>query len=112
MGKCSKCGNKILYNAFKKIKGVIYCLKCESEERISKKLADTVSSAKLDFDEFQGAMKEVALVVVNEEADKVNKRLAKELGEPIKMTIEKPKKKPGDWTKTIKKKPRKKSRKA
>lgn len=68
MGKCSKCGNKILYNAFKKIKGVIYCLKCAPEERISKKLADTVTDAKLSFGEFEDAMKEVALVVVNEEA--------------------------------------------
>ena len=67
MGKCSKCGNKILYNAFKRIKGVIYCLKCAPEEKtIGKTLADTVSEAKLDFDEFQGAMNEVSMIVIDE----------------------------------------------
>jgi DNA-directed RNA polymerase subunit M/transcription elongation factor TFIIS len=81
MGKCSVCGNKILYNAFRRIKGVIYCFKCKPEERISKKLADTVTDAKLSFDEFKDAMKETAIVAVNE-------NLAKELGEPMKITIE------------------------
>lgn len=90
MGKCSKCGNKILYNAYKKIKGVIYCLKCVPEKRISKKLADTVNEGKLAFNEFEEVMKETAIVAVNEE-------LTKGLSEPMKMTIttveEKPKKK-------------------
>lgn len=57
-----KCGEKIRYNAFKKIKGVIYCLKCKPEERISKKLADTVSEAKVTFDELQSVMKNVTVV--------------------------------------------------
>ena len=65
MGKCSMCGKKIEYNSFKVVKGVVYCLKCKPEKRISKKI-NVISSAKLDFDEFQSAMKDVALITVNE----------------------------------------------
>lgn len=89
MGKCSVCGNKILYNAFKKIKGVIYCLKCEPKPAVKMTfvkdaIEKTIADAKLDFAEFESAMKETAVIAVNEE-------LVKELGEPIKMTV-KPKK--------------------
>jgi len=66
MGKCAKCGKKIQYNSYKVINGVVYCLNCKPEERISKMLADTVSEAKLDFDEFQGAMNEVSMIVLDE----------------------------------------------
>ena len=66
MGRCYKCKKPILYNSYQVIKGVVYCLKCKPEERITTKLLDTVSDAKLDFDEFQSAMKDVALIAVNE----------------------------------------------
>lgn len=99
MGKCSVCGNKILYNAFKKIKGVIYCLKCEPKPAVkmtfvTDAIEKTVADAKLDFTEFESAMKETAIVAVNE-------NLAKELGEPMKMTI-KPKKKSRKKSKKVK----------
>ena len=75
MGCCSKCGNKIRYNAFKKIKGIIYCLKCVPKECVSSKLFDTVNSAKLDFDEFQKSMEKVtAIVEYNEPIKKKPKK--------------------------------------
>lgn len=69
MGRCSVCGKKIMYNAYKKIKGVIYCLKCVPEETVM-----IVDTTKLDFKGFEDAMKETALVVVNEEPSKPRKR--------------------------------------
>ena len=60
MGKCSVCGKKILYNAFKKIKGVIYCLKCVPKETVM-----IVNTAKLNFSEFEEAMKETVSIVNN-----------------------------------------------
>lgn len=69
MGCCSKCGNKIRYNAFKKIKGIIYCLKCVPKESY------TVSCAKLDFDKFQSAMQSAtAIVEYNEPVKKKPKK--------------------------------------
>jgi recombinational DNA repair protein (RecF pathway) len=96
MGKCSVCGNKILYNAFKRIKGIIYCLKCVPKETIM-----IVDTTKLDFAEFRDAMKEVAIITVNEAEIAVNEKLAKELGEPMKMTV-KPKKKSRKKSKKVK----------
>ena len=109
MGRCYKCKKPILYNSFKVVKGVVYCLKCKPEERITTKLLDTVSDAKLDFDEFQSAMKDVALIVVDEQTEPefemngesvdeiketVDRVLEKTFGTPAKLTIEKkPKKK-------------------
>jgi len=108
MGRCYKCKKPILYNSFKVVKGVVYCLKCKPEKRISKKI-NVISSAKLDFDEFQSAMKDVALIVVDEQTEPefemngesvdeiketVDRVLEKTFGTPAKLTIEKkPKKK-------------------
>ena len=80
MGKCSKCGKKILYNSYKVIEGIVYCLKCEPKPKVKMTfvIEKTVADAKLNFTEFESAMKETAIVAVNE-------NLAKEL---------KPKKKP------------------
>ncbi len=68
MGKCSVCGNKIMYNAFKRIKGIIYCLKCVPSE------------SKTAYDEFQKDMEEVKTIT--------DEKLTEALGEPIKITIE------------------------
>jgi len=56
MGKCSICGNKIMYNAYKKVKGVIYCLKCVPKEEAkfeTTALTETIKNAGVDFDELQ-----------------------------------------------------------
>ena len=77
MGKCSVCGNKILYNAFKKIKGVIYCLKCVPKEDVKIIIDKAID---VDFDELQAAMKEPGILIADRE-------LAKQLGEPMEMSI-------------------------
>ena len=52
MGRCSLCKEKIRYNAFKKIKGIIYCLKCVPEKPVLKAtfvkdaIEKTISEAK------------------------------------------------------------------
>ena len=87
MGKCSVCGNKILYNAFKKIKGVIYCLKCVPKEKPALKITfvkdameKTIKDAEIDFDKLRAAMKEPGILIADRE-------LAKQLGEPMEMSI-------------------------
>ena len=98
MGKCSKCGNKILYNAFKRIKGVIYCLKCvPKEEAITVMFDETIDGAKIDFTELAEELAKVPGTIVAT----TDEKLAKELGEPMKMTI-KPKKKPRKKSKKVK----------
>ena len=84
MGRCSVCGNKILYNAFKKVKGIIYCLKCVPKEAVI-----IVHTAELDFAEFEEAMKNASTVFYSAEELK-------------KAYVEKPKKR-----KTQKKKSKK-----
>lgn len=46
MGKCSVCGNKIQYNEYKKIDGVVYCPDCvcfaPKKEAVDKKLAQAL----------------------------------------------------------------------
>lgn len=51
-----------MYNAFEKIKGIIYCSKC-----VPKEAAIIINTAKLEFAEFEKAMKEAGTIVVNEE---------------------------------------------
>ena len=77
MGKCSVCGNKILYNAFKKIKGVIYCLKCVPKEDVKIIIDEAID---VDFDKLQAAMKEPGILIADKE-------LAKQLGEPMEMSV-------------------------
>lgn len=71
MGKCSVCGNKILYNAFKRVKGVIYCLKCvPKKEAVTIMFDEVIDTSKLDFTELQEAMKEAGTLIIGEEAKK------------------------------------------
>jgi len=84
MGKCSKCGKKIWYNAFKKIKGVIYCLKCvPKEEAITIMFDETIDEAKVDFTELAEELAKVPGTIVAT----TDKELTKELGEPLKLEI-------------------------
>jgi len=77
MGKCSKCGNKILYNAYKKVKGVIYCLKCvPKEEAITIMFDETVD---VNFKELAETLAKVPgkFVVTTDEKKKPKKRSKK-----------------------------------
>jgi len=93
MGKCSKCGEKIRYNAFKKLKGVIYCLKCAPEDRISTKLAETVNSAKLDFDELRSAMEEPVKIIEGQTVEELKEEITEQLAKPRKKRSKKRSKK-------------------
>jgi uncharacterized Zn finger protein (UPF0148 family) len=37
MGKCTKCGAKILYNKFKVYRGKVYCYKCYADRNKKQK---------------------------------------------------------------------------
>ena len=68
MGKCSVCGNKILYNAFKRVKGIIYCLKCVPKESITIMFDEAVN---VDFSELAEELAKCpGTLVVGEEAKK------------------------------------------
>ena len=76
MGKCSTCGRKIEYNKFKKIDGLIYCLKCV-EKKVAKIMFKTIKNAHVKFDEFEKAMDEAAnsLTTPTVKAEEAGKRL-------------------------------------
>ena len=63
MGKCSKCGNKILYNAYKKIKGVIYCLKCVPKEETITVMFDEAKN--VDFTELAEELAKVPGTIIS-----------------------------------------------
>lgn len=83
MGKCSVCGNKIQYNQYKKIDGIIYCLDCigyaSKEEEPCKTLAEVMQANKEAEEERAEVEAEVKAFT--------DKKLTEALGEPMNMTI-------------------------
>lgn len=71
--KCEKCGKKIEYNQYKKVKGKVYCLKC-AEKNIAEKLFDAAKKVELDFKDFETDMNEVAKITTP------TKKAEKEMG--------------------------------
>jgi len=78
MGRCSVCNSKIMYNAYKKVKGVIYCLKCvPKEEAVTIMFDETVDA---DFSK----LAEIPETIVTTDEKKKPRKRSKKKSKKVK----------------------------